>query len=438
MARRHVLIGAGPAALAAAEAIRGADEQAQITLVGADPHGYYSRPGLAYYLAGELPEPRLFPAARDEFAHLRVELVRDEVTAIDRAARTVTLRRGDPVPYDRLLVATGSQAVPARASGVELDGVVKLDDLDDARDIVRRGGRGTRAVVVGGGITALEIVEGLRARGSQVDYLMRQDRYWRNVLSEPESRLVEDGLRREGIGLHHFTELARILGRDGRVTGVETTGGDVIPCDVVAVAIGVRPRVGLARDAGLDCGRGITVDEYLRSSDERVFAAGDVAEVLDAATGRPTMEVLWNSAVAKGRVAGLNMATEAVHPYRRGVPLNITRLAGSRTTIIGTVGNGEDKDLETLARGDSQTWSELGPAMLVEAQTRDARVRIELGEATIVGAVVMGDQALSHALQDLVEGRVDVSAIAPRLREREAAVADIVTGFWQDWTARHG
>jgi hypothetical protein len=118
------------------------------------------------------------------------------------------------------------------------------------------------------------------------------------------------------------------------------------------------------------------------------------------------------------------------------VPLNITRLAGHKTTIIGTVGNGEDRDLETLARGDSQTWSELGPAALVEALTEDARVRLELGERTILGAVVMGDQTLSHPLQDLVGARVDVGAIAADLREREAAVADIVGGFWEDWAAR--
>jgi NAD(P)H-nitrite reductase large subunit len=436
VARRHLLIGAGPAAVAAAEAVRGADERAEITIVAADPHGYYSRPGLAYHLAAELPERRLFPTTREDLAGLRVGLVRDRVAAIDRPARRVALASGGALAYDRLLIATGSQAVPARVPGAELDGVVKLDDLEDARDIVRRCGRGRRAVVVGGGITALEIAEGLRARGVQVHYLMRQERYWRNVLSEPESRLVEDSLRREGMHIHHFTELAGIVGRGGRVAAAETTDGARIPCDIVAVAIGVRPRIGLAEEAGLACGRGITVDQYLRSSDEHIFVAGDAAETLDAATGHRTMEVLWNTAVAKGRVAGLNMATEPVQPYEKHVPLNITRLAVHKTTIIGTVGNGEDRDLETLARGDSQTWSELGPAALVEALTEDARVRLELGERTILGAVVMGDQTLSHPLQDLVGARVDVGAIAADLREREAAVADIVGGFWEDWAAR--
>ena len=435
-AQRHVLIGAGPAAIAAAQAIRAADDTAEIVLVTSDAHGYYSRPGLAYYLAAELPLGRLFPFTRRDFTRLRVTLVRDEVMMIDRAGRYVALRSGGALPYDRLLIATGSHAVPAKVPGAGLDGVVKLDDMDDARDIVRRCRRAKAAVVVGGGITALEIVEGLRARGVAVDYLMRQDRYWRNVLSESESRLVEESLQREGVHVHHFTELAGITGRNGRVAAVETAAGTTLPCDLVAVAIGVRPRTSLAEAAGLECGRGILVNEHMRTSDEHIYAAGDVAEIFDEATDRRVMEVLWNSAVAEGRAAGVNMANGAVHSYETDVPLNITRLAGHKTTIIGRVGNGEDKDLEALSRGDSQTWSELGPAALVETRTRNARVRIELGERHILGAVVMGDQALSHPLQDLVGARADVSAIAPSLRQREAEVADIVSAFWQDWVAR--
>ncbi len=437
MALRHVLIGGGPGAIAAAEAIRGVDDGAQIVVVIADPHGYYSRPGLAYRLAGELPEPRLFPLTPAQLAGLRVEVIHERAVSVDVGPHRVTLAGGRELAYDRLLLATGSQAVPAKVAGAELDGVVKLDDLEDVRDIIRRCRTATAAVVVGGGITALELVEGLAARGVRVDYLMRQDRYWRNVLSEAESRLVEDGLTHEGVRLRHHTELAGIVGRSGRVAGVETSDGTTIPCELVAVAIGVRPRIELAEAAGLECGRGVLVDEYLRAGVDDVFAAGDIAETRDPATGRGTLDVLWNSAVAKGRVAGLNMATGPTHVYEKRAALNITRLAGHKTTIIGTVGNGEDTDLQALARGDSQSWSELGPAALVAARSRDARIRLELGERALLGAVVMGEQALSFPLQELVEARADVSGIAGRLREREAPVADIVTAFWQDWTARH-
>jgi nitrite reductase (NADH) large subunit len=434
MARRHVLIGLGPGAIAAAEAIRGADAGAEIVVVGADPHGYYSRPGLAYYLAKEIPEKWLRPFSDMDFARLRLTIVNERADGIDPGAHRVTLESGRDLDYDRLLIATGSTAIPARVPGADLDGVVKLDDLDDARDIVRRCAAAKAAVVVGGGITALEIVEGLHAHGVRVGYFMRQDRYWRNVLSETESQVVEQELSNSGVRVHSFTELAGIIGRDGRVVAVETGDGTRIPCDLVAVAIGVTARIELAQEAGLACARGILVDEYLRASAEDVYAAGDVAEAPDPGTGRRTMEVLWNSAVVKGRTAGLNMATEPVVAYDKGIPLNVTRLAGLHTTIIGNVGSGgRDADLEGLQRGDSQTWSELGDAVSVEAQTRGARLRLAVGERHLTGAVVMGDQALSFPLQDLIEARADVSGIAASLKAAGAAIGELIESHWREW-----
>jgi NAD(P)H-nitrite reductase large subunit len=424
------LIGSGPGAISAAETIRRCDDQADIVVVGAEPHGYYSRPGLAYYLTKELPEERLFPFTPQDFARLNLQMLHERAVHINPAAHAVTLQGGRELPYDRLLIATGSRAIAASVPGAELDGVVKLDDLDDARDLIRRSGHAKTAVVVGGGITALEIAEGLSARGVKVHYFMRKERYWSNVLSESESHLVEQGLLERGLQLHTFTELARIIGRDGRVTGVETGDGTQIACDLVAVAVGVRPKVELAEDAGLECGRGILVDECLRSSDDDIFAAGDVAEVLVARTDRRTMEVLWSSAVAKGRIAGLNSATDAAHVYDTGTPLNVTRLGGFKITIIGTVGEGRGSDLEGLSRGDSQTWAELGEASIVESRHGDSHIRLALGQGTIAGAVVMGDHEVTFPLQGLIGARADVTEIMPNLQKAEAPVAEIVADFW--------
>lgn len=430
MARRHVLIGSGPGSVAAAEMIRRLDDRAEIVIVGEEPHGYYSRPGLAYYLAKEVPEERLFPFTPQDFARLNVQLLLERAVHIDPAAHRVTLEGGRELPYDRLLVATGSRAISAQVPGAELDGVVKLDDLDDARDLIRRSRDAKAAVVVGGGITALEIAEGLRARRLQVHYFMRKDRYWSNVLSESESRIVEEGLRTRGVKIHDHTELARILGEHGRVVGVETGDGTRIPCDLVAVALGVRPQKELAEAAGLDCERGILVDEHLRSSDDDIFAAGDVAEVRQTGTDRRALEILWNSAVAKGRIAGLNMATEARHVYETGTPLNVTRLAGFEITIIGLVGSGLGSDLQGPSRGGSETWVPLGEEVVVESHSGDNHVRLALGKSTIEGAVVMGDQEISFSLHEIIRRRADVSDILASLREPAAPVVEIVRGFW--------
>jgi len=437
MGRNHVLIGTGPAAMAAAEAIRAADRTASITMVGSEQHGYYSRPGLAYYLANEIPESGLFPFTSEDVAALGVALVHDRAVTIDRERRRVVLASGATIPYDRLLLATGCSALPVHVAGFELDGVVKLDDLDDAKDLIARCRKAKTAVVVGGGITALELVEGLRAHKVHVHYLMRKERYWSNVLSEAESRVVERGLESRGVKIHYFSELESIEGRGGRVTAVRCLSGESIPCDLVAVAIGVVPNKALAQDAGLACERGVLVDEFLRSSDPDIYAAGDVAEVCEVSSGHRVLEVLWSSAVDKGRIAGMNMAGEPTHQYVEPAPLNVTRLAGSKITIIGTVGSGADSDIEGIARGDSEIWRELGEAATVERQLGDAHVRLELGARAIEGAVVMGDQELSFPLQELITQRVEDSDAIQRLREPHAPVAELVTAMWNDWVARH-
>lgn len=436
MPRRHVLIGSGPASISAAESIRSRDSEAEIVVVSAEPEGYYSRPGLAYYLAKEVPETQIFPCTREDIAKLGVRFVFARATEVEPAAHVVRLETGQALDYDRLLLATGSLAIPLRVPGAELDGVVKLDDIHDARDLIHRSRAAKAAVVVGGGITALEITEGLREHGVHVHYFMRKDRYWSNVLSEPESEIVEKGLRDRGVEIHYFTELAEVLGGGGRVTGVATEKGERIPCEIVAAAIGVLPQHQLAESAGLECGRGVLVDEHLRSSEPDIFAAGDIAEVIDPRSGQRAIEVLWSSAVAKGHIAGLNMATEPVNAYEKDVPLNVTRLAGFKITIIGTVGSGKDSDLHGIARGDSEVWRRLGNATSVETDGGQAHVRIELDEHSIAGALVMGDQSLSFPLQDLIETQADVGTIAEMLRAPGAPVAEIIHSFWREWHAQ--
>jgi NAD(P)H-nitrite reductase large subunit len=434
---RHVIIGMGPAAIAAAETIRAMDSGAPITLVASEIHGYYSRPGLAYFLANEVTEKGLFPMTAEEFARLRLDLVHDRAVRIDTSSHEVQLASGAALPYDRLLIATGSTAIPLRVPGFDLDGVVKLDDLDDARDIIRRGRMAKAAVVVGGGITALEIVEGLRDHKVHVHYLMRRERYWGNVLSVTESQAVEEGLRSRGVEIHYFSEIAAVLGEGGKVSSVQLTDGSAIRCDMVAVAIGVRANIGLAIDSGLTCERGVLVDEHLRSSDPDVFVAGDVAEVCDAITDRRTIEVLWSSAVEKGRIAGANMVEDAAHVYAKGAPLNVTRLAGSKITIIGTVGEGNDSDLEGLARGDSETWRRLGASTHVEWRDGENRVRLALADDVIAGAIVMGDQALSFPLQELVTSSADVRPIAAALILPGADVPALVDRLWREHGGRN-
>jgi len=427
----HLIVGGGIAGLSAAEAIRRLDPGAEIVMVSAEANGFYSRPGLAYLLSGALPEKQLAIRDKRQVKDLALDLRHDEVVGLDPGAHVATLARGGPLRYDRALVATGSVALLPGFPGEDLDGVVRLDGLDDARAILARARKARVAVVVGGGPTALELAEGLRARGLEVHYLMRGPRYWASVLDPVESQAIADALEHEGVVVHPRTRVARAVGdAGGRVVKIETEAGDELACDLVAVAVGVTPRMGLARAAGLAVDRGVLVDEYLRTSAPDVFAAGDVAQIRDPQTGASFLDVLWSSALRSGRAAGRAMAG-TWKPYRRPASLNVTRLGGVIVTVIGTVGQpdgaGADGDLLTIARGDSEAWRARPKAWTIEHRRDASRVRIVVDATCVVGAVVMGDPAASRGLCRLIERRIDVSAMRPALQhEPDAALGALI------------
>jgi NAD(P)H-nitrite reductase large subunit len=437
MTRRYLILGMGPAGISAAETIRAQDADGDILLLSEEHHGYYSRPGLAYYLTGELDERGLHPFRDRDYHRLDLRRLHARATALDTQAHQLVTDRQGALTYDRLLIATGSLAVSPALPGSDLDGVLKLDDLDDARHILKRCRRARAAVVLGGGITALELVEGLNARRVRPHYFLRRDRYWRNVLDESESRIVERRLQEEGVQIHYHTEAAEILGRRGGVAGVLTRDGQQLACDLVAIAIGVRPRMDLAVAAGLATERGILVDEYLRTSDPDVFAAGDVAQVTDPFSGKSALDTLWGSAVAQGRAAGSNMAGQSI-AYRKSVPLNVTRLAGLSTTIIGSVGRGRDADVRGIVRGDSETWRQRPESVAAVEASDGNHVRLVVGERTLLGAVIMGDQSISRPLHDLIGGQVDIGPVRPQLLQPGAHLADVVTRFWIGGVERAG
>lgn len=426
---KYIIIGAGVAGFAAIEAIRSVDTAGEIIMISDDPHGYYSRPGLAYYLTGELHDKGLYPRAQDDYKKLNFKYLNSRVRQILRLEHVLEMDEQPRLTYDKLLIAVGARALPLGIPGAKLNGVVKLDHLADAKNILKLAKSGKTAVVVGGGITALELAEGLLARGMKVHYFMRGDRYWSNVLDQHESKIVEGRLKAEGITLHHHAELIEITGRNERVNGVRLLDGRDMKCDLVAYAIGIKPCLELMQNTDLALDRGILVNEHLQTNDVDIFAAGDVAQVYDPLSGRSVLDSLWNPARDQGRVAGLNMAGRKA-AYLKSPPFNVTRLAGLTTTIIGAVGSGHDEDVMGIARGDSETWRHLPDVLVAQGGFNINNVRILVGEKTLIGAVVMGDQTLSKPLQKMIAHSMDISSIRDKLLARDTKIADVVVDYW--------
>jgi NAD(P)H-nitrite reductase large subunit len=260
--------------------------------------------------------------------------------------------------------------------------------------------------------------------------------YWGNVLNETESGIVEDRLTKAGVQIHTNTELAEVLGKDGKVESVVTSDGEHIQCGLVGIAIGVMPRKELAESAGMATDRGVLVNEYLETDAKDILAAGDVAQVFDPVSKKHTLDTLWWVAREQGRVAGLNMAGQKT-AYKKVMASNMTRLTGINTNVIGTVGQGKDKDLVALSRGDSDSWRNLSGSVSIQTGDHFNHVRLQLSEKTLTGAVIMGDQSLSHIVRDLIAEQVDITPIKPLLLGTKIALNDILTGFHKGWKGKN-
>ncbi|OAI47184.1 hypothetical protein AYO44_10040 [Planctomycetaceae bacterium SCGC AG-212-F19] len=439
-----VIIGSGIAGLAAAETLRQRIPHSNISMISEESHNFYSRPGLAYLLRGDIPERLLYVRTPEDLRALNINRINALVKEVVCDKQELVLANGQRLRYDRLLLATGALANPPSFPGGDLAGVVKLDGLDDTRHILKLARRRKPAVVVGGGITALELAEGLNARGMKVHYFLRGDRYWADILDEAESQIIMERLRHEGIVIHTNTEIKEATGKAGQLTGVETKAGEHVPCQVLAVAIGVRPRVDLAKAAGLTVDKGVVVNEYLETSKPKVYAAGDAAQV-----GATPLDVLWPTALDQGKIAGANMAGGKV-PYVKGTSCNVTMLANLKVTIIGAVGTKKDKDkpkddkakppdkvkdkdLVTIARGDSESWRVAPTAWVLSDHDDVNRIRLFVGDKSIVGALVMGDQTWSRPLQRLITAKADITPIRAALTGDPAAGLTHLANFYERW-----
>jgi NAD(P)H-nitrite reductase large subunit len=434
---RYVIIGTGVAGISAATTLRDLDGGAEITLVGEDPHGFYSRPGLAYYLTDEIPEKQLLLYKKKDWQALRLQVLMGSATRLDPGAHRMEIGSEITITYDRLLLATGSRAIPLSLPGAALQGVAKLDDLDDARRILALARRARTAVVIGGGVIAVELLEGLLHRGVKVHYFLRGDRYWPGVLEEKESHLIEHRLAEIGAHLYFRTDTSELLGSGNRVIGVQTRSGYRLRCDLVVVGIGVNPRKELAEAAGIAVDRGILTDEYLQTSAVDVFAAGDAAQVLDPLRGVASLDTLWHPARMQGWKAAQNMTGLHV-PYRKGPAVNVLRLAGVMTTIIGAVAHGQDDDVVNVARGSSETWRQLPNTISMESGSDVNLLRLMVGEEALLGAVVMGEQKLSQPLQELISKQVKIRPVREAILHAGEGLGDVILDFWSRWKNPEG
>ncbi|HSR11431.1 MAG TPA: FAD-dependent oxidoreductase [Thermodesulfobacteriota bacterium] len=335
---KHVIIGSGPAGIFAAEAIRRIDAGSPILMVSEDEETARSPVMLTHWIGGEVRRESL--RFRDESwaEKNQVELrPQTRVAGVQSAARRITLSTGDELPFDRLLIASGSSPLSLPIPGVALEGVHAVRTISDGELILRRIPNLHSCVIIGGGFIGLKMAGHLRESGVKVTILEKEDRLAPRMFDAEASQFIRELLSGNGIRVETGVEAAEILGEGGRVSGVKLKDGRVFAAEMVIQSLGITPRTEFLASSGISVERGIPVNSSMETNIAGIYAAGDVAITLDSLTGQKINNATWPAASRQGTVAGTNMAGGSA-VFVHNVPLNAFVLCGVPVMAAGDSG----------------------------------------------------------------------------------------------------
>ena len=318
----YLIIGNSAAGVTAAETLRACDGEASILMVSDEPYAAYGRPLISYLLEGKTSIDRVGYRDAGFYDRNRIATLFDtarKVVSIDPEAHEAACADGTVIRYGKCLLATGSVAFVPHIEGVEgranVHRFMTLDDAlgawEDAVESTRRAhdeGRESRVVVIGGGLIGAKAAEALSHHVDEVVVFEHNSRILPAVLDEEGAGIVQRLLEPHGIVCRPGMSAEALVGEGDRVVSAHLTDGSDLPCDMVVMAVGVRPASSLAVDAGAEQGRGLVVGRDLQTTLPDVYAAGDVTQVSDRLTGAQRPLALWPNAVHQGRIAALHMA----------------------------------------------------------------------------------------------------------------------------------
>ncbi|WP_282096142.1 nitrite reductase large subunit NirB [Epibacterium ulvae] len=385
MTQKIIVIGAGMASGRMLEHLFDANADVAVTLFNAEPRGNYNRIMLSPVLAGDQTYQDIVTHDDAWYADNKV-ITRfgEKIVAIDRAAKTVTADNGDVLAYDKLVFGTGSNPFMIPLPGHDLEGVIAYRDLEDTERMMGLEA-GQKAVVIGGGLLGLEAAAGMAARGVDVTVVHIMGHLMERQLDEAAGYLLRKALIDKGITVKCAANSKEILGDDGKVKALLLDDGTELPCDLLVMAVGIRPNVALAQEAGLMVGKGIHVDDQMLTSDEDVLAVGECVEHDGALFG--LVAPLYDQA----KVAAQTLMGEEAAFVQKELS---TKLKVTGCDLFSAGDFAEADGREDIVFRD--------PA-------RGVYKRLVIEENRVVGAVFYGDTADSNWFFGLIKDKTDIS-----------------------------
>jgi NAD(P)H-nitrite reductase large subunit len=348
----HVIIGNSAAAIGAVEAIRKSGNQEPILLISDEPYAAYSRPLISELLAGLVTKDRMYYRPEDFYARHQVEtMLGSRVKQIDTNKQTVILEGGKKIPYHQLLIATGSSPIQPPIKGADLPGIFTFMRWQEAEALLEAAPRARKALVIGGGLIGLKAAEALHHIGLEVTVVDLADRLLPAAADRTAADLIEKHLRAKGLRIITSTTVKAITGDKGGVKGAKLSSGETLACDLVIIAVGVKPNTQIVEGSAIKANRGILVDRQMRTNLPNIYAAGDVAEGYDLVMGENRLLPLWPVAYRQGAIAGSNMAG-VEKTYEGLFAMNAMELFGLPLISMGRLEAPAENGFEELLRSD--------------------------------------------------------------------------------------
>ena len=394
----YVIIGGSAAGISSCEAIRENDKKGKITLISDEKLALYSRCLLTYYIAGKIGREKILFKNNDFYSTHAVDAMHGvKAASIDVKKKIVSLGDGKTVPYGKLLIATGSSSKKIGIPGEDKKGVFGLRNIDDADGIVSCIDKVDTAVILGGGLIGLRDAYALRLKGKKVKIIVKSPYILSQMLDKDAADILEARLTEEGIEIMKGLDAKEITG-SGSVSGVTLDNGTRLSCQLVIVGKGVAPNTDIAKTAGVKIEDGIIADNHLLTSIKDIYAAGDVAQTRDIATGSPKINAIWPAAVEQGRSAGRNMSDKEC-AYDGSGMMNSIDFFGLSTISIGLTKT-KDPRCEELVSID-----------------KDKKIykKVIIRDNILLGAILVNKVANAGVYGIMIRKGIDVSSLKEKL-----------------------
>ncbi|MFZ2413186.1 MAG: FAD-dependent oxidoreductase [Candidatus Cryosericum sp.] len=390
---KYVIAGGWAAGTAAAQHLRKLDPSSEITVVDAESVAYYPRPDLIEYLAGRKTREQLIVHGASWYGENRITLISGRrVMHVSAVEHEATLDDGTALSYDKLLLANGASPFVPPLPGADQIGVFTLRTLDDADALLARTISGATAVIVGGGLLGLETARALAERGTKVTVIEFAGRLLPNQLDERSAEMLVEHLRNLGVTVLLNGESKQIVSEEHGATGVLLKDGRIAQGDFILFSTGVRPNVTVAQEAGITTGRGVQVDDSMKTSVADVYAAGDVVEHRGRVYGivPPCLE--------QARVAAQNMVSPGTATYEGSIMSSSLKTSGVDILSMGNVNPTLEQHLQVIQAQGQQTYR-----------------KVILDNGIIVGVILYGTTNGARQLQQAMRSHADLATFEDRL-----------------------